>query len=121
MKVYQPCINKNLLVLNQKTSKKVLLKDVILLRAETNYTHFILSSGTVFLVAHSIRFFEDFLKGHGFIRVHRRYMVNPSHVTNIDNSLDLVMLSNGQTAQISRRRKHNIVLKDSLKSNQYSF
>ena len=117
MKVYQPCLNKNLIVLNQKTSKKVLLKDVILLRAETNYTHFILSSGTVILVAHSIRFFEDFLIAQGFIRVHRRYMVNSTHVKEIDTSFETLTLSNGETAQISRRRKHNLVIKDTLKEN----
>ena len=91
MKIYQPCENNKVIILNQKTSKKVFIHDVMLLRAETNYTHFVLCSGSEFLVAHPIRFFEEFLNEHGFIRVHRRYMVNPSHVTNIDNSLEFVL------------------------------
>lgn len=115
MKKYQPCSDKNLLVLNQKTAQKVFIKEVILLRASVNYTHFVLCSGTEILVAHSIKFFEDFLSKQGFIRVHRRYMVNPKYVIKLEESLDMITLSNGQTAQISRRRKHNLLLKNTLK------
>ncbi len=42
MKIYQPCENNKVIILNQKTSKKVFIHDVMLLRAETNYTHFVL-------------------------------------------------------------------------------
>lgn len=109
MKKYQPCSNKNLLVLNQKTAQKVFIQEVILLRASVNYTHFVLCSGAEILVAHSIKFFEDFLCKQGFIRVHRRYMVNPKYVTKLEESLDMITLSNGHTAQISRRRKGNLI------------
>ena len=107
MKKYQPCSNNKLLVLNQKTAQKVFIKEVILLRASINYTHFILCSGAEIVVAHSIKFFEDFLHKQGFIRVHRRYMVNPDYVIKLDDALDMITLSNGYTAKISRRRKRN--------------
>lgn len=67
MKIYKPCGNNHLLTLNKKTSKKVFIKDVILLRGETNYTYFVLRSGTEILVARTISFFEAFLNTHGFI------------------------------------------------------
>lgn len=108
MKIYKPCGNDKLLILNKKTSKKVFINDVMLLRGETNYTHFILRSGTEILVARPISFFEAFLNTHGFIRVHRRYMVNTNHVINIDNSATSLTLRSGHTAQISRRKKRNL-------------
>lgn len=111
MKKYQPCSNNKVIVLNQKTAQKVFIKEVILLRASVNYTHFVLCSGTEILVAHSIKFFEDFLATQGFIRVHRRYMVNPQYVTKLNDSLDMITLSNGHTAQIARRRKINLTAK----------
>lgn len=108
MKIYKPCGNNTLLTLNKKTSKKVFIDDVMLQRGETNYTYFVLRSGTEILVARPISFFEAFLNTHGFIRVHRRYMVNPNHVINIENSATLLTLRNGHTAQISRRKKRNL-------------
>lgn len=112
MKEYKPCTNEKLLVLNQRTAKTVFLADVILLEGQINYTKFVLSSGAKYLVAHPIRFFEDFLHKNGFVRIHRQYMVNPKHVTNINNTFDLLTLANGFIAPISRRRKCNCTFKN---------
>lgn len=84
MKTYLHKGNKALLTLNHKTSKKVLVSTVVLLKGDINYTIFYLDNGKQNVVAHSIKFFEPFLKMHGFLRVHRSYMINPNHVKNLD-------------------------------------
>ena len=105
MKTYLQKGNKALLTLNQKTSKKVLVNAVVLLEGNINYTIFHLENGKQNVVAHSIKFFEPFLKTHGFLRVHRSYMINPNHIKNLDEQLQKITMNNGKEAMISRRNK----------------
>ena len=51
MKTYQQKGNNSLLILNHKTSKKVLIKEVILLKGDINYTMLYLENGVKKLVA----------------------------------------------------------------------
>jgi DNA-binding LytR/AlgR family response regulator len=110
MKTYQQKGNSTLLILNQKTSSKVFINSVILIKADINYTKFYLDGGKEKTVAHSIKFFENHLESHGFLRVHRAFMINPNYVKNYDSEQEVLTMSNGQIANISRRRKS--VLKD---------
>ncbi len=105
MKTYIPKGNNSLLILNHKTSKKVLIDTVVLLEGDINYTIFHLENGKQKLVAHSIKFFESFLATHGFLRVHRSFMINPNHVKNLDQAQYKVTMNNGYEAMISRRKK----------------
>jgi DNA-binding LytR/AlgR family response regulator len=99
MKTYAQNGNNALLILNQKTSKKVFVKTVVI-----NYTIFHLECGKQQLVAHSIKFFETFLETHGFLRVHRSFMINPNHVNYLNKAEYKVIMNNGIEAIISRRR-----------------
>lgn len=106
MKTYSQKGNTSLLTLNHKTSKKVLINTVVLLEGNINYTIFHLQNGKQNVVAHSIKFFEPFLKTHGFLRVHRSYMINPNHVRNFDEQQQKITMNNGKEAMISRRNKN---------------
>jgi DNA-binding LytR/AlgR family response regulator len=106
MKKYKQSGNNALLTLNQKTSKKVLINNVVLLKGVINYTIFYLENGKEKLVARPIKFFENYLETHGFLRVHRSFLINPNHVKNFDKDQFLLTMTNGTKANISRRRKH---------------
>ena len=106
MKIYQQKGNNTLLILNHKTSVKVLVNSVILIEGNINYTKFYLKEGKERVVAHSIKFFERHLETHGFLRVHRAFMINPNHVKTYDEEQNMITMSNGQIALISRRRKN---------------
>lgn len=105
MKTYEQKGNTALLILNHKTFKKVFINDVILLKGDINYTTLYLENGNQKVVAHSIKFFEPYLETHGFLRVHRSFMINPNHVKVYNQNEEFLMMSNGQKADISRRRK----------------
>jgi DNA-binding LytR/AlgR family response regulator len=105
MKTYQQRGNDSLLIINQKTLKKVLIENVILMKGDINYTTFYFEHGKEKVVAHTIKFFENYLETHGFIRVHRSYMINPNHVQNYDPKEYILTMSNGKKATVSRRRK----------------
>ena len=105
MKIYQQKGNNTLLILNHKTSVKVLVNSVILVEGNINYTKFYLKEGKERVVAHSIKFFETHLETHGFLRVHRAFMINPNYVKSYNSEQEILTMTNGQIAPISRRRK----------------
>ena len=104
MKTYQQKGNKSLLIVNHRTSKKILINDVVLLKGDINYTTFHLQGGEAKVVAHSIKFFEPYLETQGFLRVHRSFMVNPNHVKEYNQEHEILTMTNGQKANISRRK-----------------
>jgi DNA-binding LytR/AlgR family response regulator len=108
MKTYTQKGDKSLLIINHKTSKKVPIKNVILLKGNINYTTFHFLHGKEKMVAHSIKFFEKFLETHGFLRVHRSFMINPNYVEMYNQEKEILTMANGQEATISRRRKHTL-------------
>jgi DNA-binding LytR/AlgR family response regulator len=108
MKTYQQKGNESLLIINHRTSKKILLNDVVLLKGYINYTIFHLQCGAEKLVPHSIKFFEPHLEKLGFLRTHRSFMVNPIYVKSYNKENEVLTMSNGHQANISRRRKHTL-------------
>ena len=100
MKTYQQKGNNTLLILNHKTSSKVLINSVILIKGDINYTKFYLEDGKEKTVAHSIKFFANHLETHGFLRVHRAFMINPNYVKTYDEEQNIITMMNGQQATI---------------------
>lgn len=105
MKTYQQKGNESLLIINQKTLKKILLQNVVLLKGDVNYTTFYLQHGKEKVVAHTLKFFENYLQTRGFLRVHRSFMINPNFVKEYNEEQEYVTMENGHKASISRRRK----------------
>jgi two-component system LytT family response regulator len=108
MKTYQQKGNDSLLIINHRTSKKILVKDVVLLEGNINYTTFYLQNGSYKVVAHSIKFFESYLETQGFLRTHRSFMINPSHLKSYNKWEEILTMTNGQTASISRRKRRSV-------------
>lgn len=105
MKTYLQKGNNALLILNHKTSSKVFIDSVILIKANVNYSTFYMNGGTKKTVAHSIKFFEPYLETRGFLRVHRAFMINPNYVKAYNSEEEVLTMTNGQIATISRRRR----------------
>ena len=100
MKRY-PLRDTKMLVINRKTAKKIPIKDILYLRANSNYTYFVMLSGKTFLVSHSIKYYEDFLTNIHFVRVHRRYILNTLYVPLVE--MEEISLINGESIAVSRR------------------
>ncbi|MBC7410346.1 MAG: LytTR family transcriptional regulator DNA-binding domain-containing protein [Arcicella sp.] len=106
MKTYQQKGNNALLIINHRTSKKVILKNVVLLKGNINYTTIYMDNNTKKVIAHPIKFFEAHLETHGFLRVHQTFMVNPNHIKGYNQESRELIMSNGEQAIISRRKEH---------------
>ncbi len=91
-----------------RSRKRVLLKEIIMLTADINYTSIHLLCGKVLLIPRTIKIFEDLLTEYAFIRTHRAYLVNERHLKEYDLQNNCVKMSNNMTALISRRRKEMV-------------
>ena len=108
MKTYQPQGSDLLLIINYKTLQKVLIKNVILLKGDVNYTTLYLESGKTKTLSHTLKFYESFLKSQGFLRIHRGFLINPNYVKGYCKEKQILTMTNGHQAEISRRRKHEL-------------
>jgi DNA-binding LytR/AlgR family response regulator len=96
------------LKINHKTSKSISLQEVIMLRGEVNYSILCLRNGDNIMIAHTLKYFEDMLHEHGFLRVHRAFLVNPQYILNYDKVGHKMEMGSNLFAQVSRRRAKDL-------------
>ena len=110
MKLYQSHSKPDRLILNQRTKSYIPISYIMLLKGKANYTIFILSDGREKLVAHTLKYFENFLQTYGFQRVHRASMINPKYVKSYNEQSNIITMDNQMSVQISRRKRDNFVI-----------
>jgi len=82
------------------------VKSIIRCQGESNYTHIYFADRKPLLTAKSLIEFEELLAEYNFIRVHKTHLVNLNHVSSFTkNDGGVLLLSNGDSVAISRRRK----------------
>ncbi|MET4081005.1 two-component system LytT family response regulator [Pedobacter sp. UYP30] len=78
----------------------VLVKDIIRCEADNTYTFFYLANGDRVLVSKPLKEYADLLKVHGFLRVHRSHLVNPSLVKSwLKEDGGTLLMNNGDKFQ----------------------
>lgn len=88
----------------------VRLRDIIRLEAEDNYTHFLLKNGERITASRTIKAFEDTLASLGFVRVHKKHIVNMNYMkTYIKGEGGYLVLETGETVEVSRRKKATLI------------
>jgi two-component system, LytTR family, response regulator len=88
----------------------VRLRDIVRLEAEDNYTHFLLKAGERITASRTIKTFEDTLTQMGFVRVHKKHIVNMNYMkTYIKGEGGYIMLENGESVEVSRRKKSALI------------
>jgi two-component system LytT family response regulator len=83
---------------------RMTLKDIIFVEAARNYSYIHLSGNKKNICTKTLSDLEEMLKGKGFFRSHKSFMVNRVHITSYETS-NLIVLSNGMEVPISRRKK----------------
>lgn len=87
----------------------VRLREIVRLEGEDNYTHFILKSGERITASRTMKTFEDTLLAMGFLRIHKRHIVNMNYMkTYVKGEGGYVIMENGENIEVSRRRRGDI-------------
>jgi len=85
-------------------------KDIVLCHADGNYTEFYFTDGNKKIVSRNLKFFEALLQDHGFLRVHKSYLVNLNEVTAYQKGKGgLLVLSNAMEVEVSPNKKQFIM------------
>ncbi|MEI2737276.1 MAG: LytTR family DNA-binding domain-containing protein [Chitinophagaceae bacterium] len=84
--------------------KYVQLDEIIRLQAESNYTHIFLKGNKIFVSAKTLKEYDELLKVHHFLRVHKSHLVNQAHIESYDRS-GMLLMSDGVKVEVARRKK----------------
>lgn len=86
------------------------LKDILYCESDDNYTRFILNDGQQHLVTKSLREIQDLLEERDFLRVHRQYLINLSHIKKfVKGEGSYVVMANQQSIPVSRTQKDRLM------------
>lgn len=97
----------------------LLVKKIIRMQGESNYTRIFMERGNTILISKTLVEFEDLLRDLGFLRVHKAHLVNIDFVKSIEKKGDTkLLLNDGTIVPVSRRRKVGVI--ESLSTYNYS-
>jgi len=86
------------------------IEDIIRLEANNNYTSFFMDSGAKITVSHTIKYYEELLSGHPFLRVHQSHVINLEKVKKYQKGKGgSIIMTNGDTINISPQRKESLL------------
>jgi two-component system, LytTR family, response regulator len=93
-----------IIIPTDRGAKKVFMQNIIRVEANSNYSKIFFCNEQPLTVAKVLHWFEDNLPNDFFWRIHRTHIVNRIFVTDV-NKKSMLQLSNGESLQISRRKK----------------
>ena len=82
--------------------------EIMYCEAENNYTRFVFTSNKNMLVSKTLGEYEDLLADHGFLRIHKSFLVNARYVTKVDRD-GLLLMKDGKQLTISKRKKEIVM------------
>lgn len=87
----------------------LIIKDIVRLQSESNYTLFILKENKKVLVSKTLKSFENKLKPLNFMRIHQSHLINLAHIKKIDHRDNFVLMSDNGQVEISKRKKKEFI------------
>lgn len=91
----------------QEGGMRLILKNIVRIEGERNYSYIYLSNGTKKLSSKTLGYFEEILSDKGFLRCHRSHLVNGIHINIIPKNDDELSIGDA-TVPISRRKKSEV-------------
>ncbi|GHB78162.1 LytR/AlgR family response regulator transcription factor [Persicitalea jodogahamensis] len=88
--------------------KRAYPNEILSCQGDRNYTHIYLTNDRKVLVSLTLGVLESRLASSHFLRLTRGWLVNKYHIRDFDGTS--VTLSNGQTVEVARRRRHEVYL-----------
>jgi two-component system LytT family response regulator len=84
--------------------------DIIYGEAADNFTRFYFKEGQPLMICRTLKYFEDVLSAHGFLRIHRSYLINPSFVIRYSKGKGgYVTMKNNQELEVSANKKQEFL------------
>ena len=84
------------------------VRDIIRLEADSSYTHIFLTNGKKFTASKTLKYMEEMLEGHGFLRTHTSHLINTDYLVKVNADHTIATMSDGSEAEVARRKKDEI-------------
>ncbi len=101
--------NQILTIKTQQEELRLVLKDIVRIKGERNYSYIYSSDGKKNLVSKSIGELEDLVIDKGFIRCHKSHIINHEHIESHPLKLTVIM-TDQEEVPIARRKKDEFQL-----------
>jgi two-component system, LytTR family, response regulator len=85
------------------------VNEIIRCQADSNYTRFFFVNRPPMIISKALKKFEDILTPFNFFRIHQSHLVNLSHLKSFDRRQDKVQMSDGETIEVSRRKRAEFI------------
>lgn len=86
------------------------IDDIVRCESDVNNTRFFLQNGETIYVTKTLKYFEDLLSEHTFIRVHQTHLVNYQHISAfLKKDGGYLTLKNGHSVPVSVRKKAELM------------
>lgn len=103
-------VPKRLVLKSAEKYKVVQQEEVVYLKADNTYTMVYSKDDEAVLVSQSIKYFEEILPTNMFMRTHRSYIINLSHVSEyIKADGGYIVMSNGDRIILSATKKNSFL------------
>jgi len=88
----------------------VTINSILYCEAADNFTKFYFESGSPLLICRTLKYFEDILTEHRFLRIHRSYLINPEFVVRYSKGKGgYVTMKNNQELEVSPNKKKELL------------
>jgi two-component system LytT family response regulator len=82
------------------------IDSILYCEAEDNFTRFHLDHSSPLLICRTLKYFEEILSEHRFLRIHRSYVINPAHVIRYNKGKGgSVTMKNNKELELSPAKK----------------
>jgi two-component system LytT family response regulator len=82
------------------------INTILYCEAADNFTRFHFEKGNPLLICRTLKYFEDVLKEHHFLRIHRSYLINPDYVVRYSKGKGgFVTMKNNKELEVSPNKK----------------
>lgn len=108
---------KKLAVNDLNGARFVDIDKIVRLKADSNYTHIVLTTGESITSSKTLKDYEEILALSGFFRVHNTHLINLSYVEKYVKGIGgTVIMTDGASIEVSRQKKKELL--EALSLNQ---
>ena len=104
-------INQKIMLPTMEGFEIVTINTILYCEAADNFTRFYLdNNGTSLLICKTLKYFEEILKDHRFLRIHRSYLINPDFVIRYTKGKGgTVTMKNNKELEMSAEKKQQFL------------
>lgn len=100
----------SILVPTDRGMQVIRVESIIRVQSISNYSKLFFQNGRTLVVAKVLRWFEERLSAHKFVRIHRTHLVNSGCVRGFQgNNTVEIELTNGERFTVARRKRSSFL------------